>query len=60
MDTHTALDNNNPINCTDEQNLCEDCQHEKQKDENGFEYCTHCDICVICVENNEECICTVQ
>tara|TARA_R110002050_G_scaffold179651_1_gene313050 strand:+ start:190 stop:372 length:183 start_codon:yes stop_codon:yes gene_type:complete len=60
MDTHIALDNNNPINCTDEQNLCEDCQHEKQKDENGFEYCNHCDICVICVENNEECICTVQ
>ena len=57
MEKHIEIDNNNPINCKEEQDLCEDCQSEKEKDPNGFEYCSHCDICIICLEYNEKCIC---
>ena len=57
METHIALDNNNPINWSEDLQLCEDCQDEIQKNENGFEFCSQCDICIICVEYNNECIC---
>ena len=54
MDKHIANDSNNPINCTDELNLCGCCGTEKQKDSDGFDYCFWCDKCLWCQEYLEQ------
>ena len=48
MDKHVAMDHNNPINCTDELNLCKECGTEITKDDEGFEHCEYCEECTCC------------
>ena len=57
MDKHISNDPNNPINCTEELNLCKTCQTEKEKDLKGEEYCSWCDLCQYCEEYLDDCNC---
>jgi len=55
MDKYVTMDSNNPINCTEEQNLCEHCQMELTKRETVEDcYCENCDCCVQCGEVKED------
>ena len=53
MDTHTALDNNNPINFNEFVETCRHCQTDL---EDGV--CELCDKCIYCGEMLNECDCT--
>ena len=57
MDKHSANDPNNPINCTEELDLCSGCGTDKQKDSDGYDYCFWCEKCLWCQEYLEQCSC---
>jgi len=57
MDDYVRRLSYNPINCTDEVELCKICGDEIQEDEDGFEYCKNCDCCKWCEEFNNDCYC---
>jgi|TARA_R100000482_G_scaffold123774_2_gene74578 hypothetical protein len=57
MDNYVSFDNLNPINVKEFIELCEDCQIEMKKDNDGEKYCTFCNQCKYCNEiNNCNCI----
>ena len=52
MDKHTADDQNNPINFTDENETCEQCGGWLEN-----EICDQCDRCIYCGDMLKECSC---
>tara|TARA_R100001443_G_scaffold113188_1_gene127558 strand:- start:178 stop:378 length:201 start_codon:yes stop_codon:yes gene_type:complete len=54
MDNHISNNPNNPINCNDEQDQCNDCQSEMETTMEGFEYCPNCNICKQCGRDKEK------
>ena len=60
MDDYVQRLSYNPINCTDEVELCKICGDEIKKNEDEYKFCKHCDFCKWCEEYNEECSCFID